>query len=91
MMSRYNYETEYYNEYDILQYFDNLLYFQEVKVTASFLGQSEDQRGCQNDENFHSCTTRRYLKRLEDKCGCLPFNIRTPEVRFYVKVESLIL
>ena len=51
-------------------------------VTDSFLGLDEDDRGCQNEEPYTNCTTRSYLRRVTQKCGCLPFALGVLEVKF---------
>ena len=48
----------------------------EIIVTDSYLGLDQDIRGCQNDEPFDNCTTRQYINKIQEECGCLPFNIR---------------
>ena len=48
----------------------------EIKVTDSFLGFDKDVRGCQNEEPYSNCTTRKYRYTILKECGCLPLNIR---------------
>ena len=55
-----------YNVYDLT----------EIKVTDSFLGLDENVRECQNEEHIENCTTRHYMDTFEDKCGCLPLNLK---------------
>ena len=45
------------------------------EVTDSFIGQDENDRGCQLEPLFN-CTTRKYLDALLYQCGCIPLNIR---------------
>ena len=45
-----------------------------IEATDSFISQDEDVRGCQLEPLFN-CTTRKYLKALLDRCGCLPLSI----------------
>ena len=48
----------------------------EIRVTESYLGFDQEDRGCQNDEPMYNCTTRHYLETLLKECECLPLNIR---------------
>ena len=54
----------------------NLDDFRQIKVTESYLGFDPITKGCQNEEPLHNCTTRQYMQRLLEKCGCLPLNLR---------------
>ena len=54
----------------------NLNVLKEIKVTDSYLGLDQRERGCQNEEPPDTCTTRKYHKTILGKCGCLPVNIR---------------
>ena len=51
----------------------------EIKVSNSFLGISEDDRGCLNDEKHKNCTTRYFVETALKLCHCLPFQIRTTD------------
>ena len=53
----------------------NLNSFKQIEVTESYMGLSQDVRGCQNVENFADCTTRNYIEDTRNKCGCLPLSI----------------
>ena len=56
----------------------------EIKVTNSFLGLSEDVRGCQNEKPRDDCITEHFIDNLLNNCGCIPFNLRlTDEVQMY--------
>ena len=55
----------------------NLNELKQINVTKSFLGMNQNKRGCQNEESLGSCRTRWYRNTMLDKCGCLPFSIRT--------------
>ena len=55
----------------------NLNILKEISVTDSFLGLDQDVRRCQNDEPYDNCTTRHYIQALKEKCGCLPFPVKT--------------
>ena len=50
-----------------------------IEATDSFISQDEDVRGCQLEPLFN-CTTRKYLKALLDRCGCLPLSINNKVV-----------
>ena len=54
----------------------NLNVLKEIKVTDSYLGLDQRERGCQNEESPDTCTTRKYHKTILGKRGCLPVNIR---------------
>ena len=43
-----------------------------------------DVRECQNEEPYTNCTTRSYLRRVTQKCGCLPFALGVLEVKFNI-------
>ena len=52
-----------------------------IEATDSFISQDEDVRGCQLEPLFN-CTTRKYLKALLDRCGCLPLSINKRNVSY---------
>ena len=52
----------------------NLNSIKEEEVTESFLGIDKAVRGCQNQENYHECTTRQYIENMKEKCSCLPLS-----------------
>ena len=54
----------------------NLNELKMIEVTDSYLGLSQDTRGCQNEEPQDRCTTRVHRETLLTQCGCLPFNMR---------------
>ena len=54
----------------------NLNTLKEIKVSDSYLGLDQDERGCQDEEPLYNCSTRHYMDALIDHCGCLPFNIK---------------
>ena len=43
-----------------------------VTGSESFLAQSEERKGCSNEE-FEVCQSRRYLLAVEQQCGCVPW------------------
>ena len=43
-----------------------------VTGSESFLAQSEERKGCSNEE-FEVCQSRRYLIAVEQQCGCVPW------------------
>ena len=43
-----------------------------VTGSESFRAQSEDRKGCGNEE-FEVCQSRRYLVAVEQQCGCVPW------------------
>ena len=47
----------------------------DIEVSDSFLGLEQDIKGCQNDEPFHNCTTKHYIEKVQNQCGCLPLNL----------------
>ena len=48
----------------------------DIEVTDSYLGMDQEIRGCQDSEPYYNCTTREYISRIKEKCGCLPINMR---------------
>ena len=52
----------------------NLNAIKEISVTESFLGLSQEAKGCQNTDTFNDCVTKNYIEKLRDKCGCLPLS-----------------
>ena len=59
----------------------NLDILKEIAVTDSFLGLSEDLRGCKlsMDYDYDNCTTEAYLEQIKLECGCLPFSLNLME------------
>ena len=56
----------------------------DIEVTDSYLGMDQEIRGCQDSEPYYNCTTREYINRIKEKCGCLPLNMRlSAEVILY--------
>ena len=43
-----------------------------VTASESFLAQSEERKGCSNEE-FEVCQSRRYLVAVQQQCGCVPW------------------
>ena len=43
-----------------------------VTGSESFLAQSEERKGCSNEE-FEVCQSRRYLVAVQQQCGCVPW------------------
>ena len=64
----------------------NLDSLKEIKVTDSYLGLDQEERGCQNEEAIDNCTSRQYHNTILGKCRCLPLNMRASH-----KVNILIL
>ena len=58
----------------------NLNILNQIDVTQSFLGLPEEVRNCQNAESYVNCTTRHYLEKLKEKCGCLPLALAQDQV-----------
>ena len=58
----------------------NLNALKEIEVTDSYLGLSQEERGCQYSEHLDSCKTRKYIDNLMDNCGCIPLNIQLPDM-----------
>ena len=50
--------------------------FEKVSVTESYLGLSEDVRHCRDsEEDYQSCVTKNYVKKITDNCNCLPLGM----------------
>ena len=54
----------------------NLNVLKEITATESYLELGVGDRGCQNEEPLHNCTTQHYIETFLDQCGCLPFYLR---------------
>ena len=54
----------------------NLDALTEIDVTESFRGLAQDSKQCQEGESFFNCTTRQYIKKVSENCGCFPLSIR---------------
>ena len=54
----------------------------DIIATAVFI--SSDQKGCSLDSK-ENCATQKYVKKVTEECGCLPFSIKTEE---YAKVRD---
>ena len=54
----------------------NINSVKELTVTDSFLGLDEEDKGCQNEEPLHNCTTRIYHDTISEHCGCQPINMK---------------
>ena len=54
----------------------NLNVVKNIKGTADFLNLDDSVKDCQL-EPYDNCTTRSYVERVTQKCGCLPLNMRT--------------
>ena len=50
----------------------NLNAVKEIKVTDDFLARADKGCGIEPREN---CTTRNYLEKVVNKCGCLPLSM----------------
>ena len=48
--------------------------FKEISVTDSFMGLSDNDRGCQNVEVQKNCTVQKYVQ-TKSKCDCLPLHL----------------
>ena len=48
---------------------------QVVEAKDSFLTLDKEVRGCQ-EESQDDCNTKKYMEELEEKCKCLPFQLR---------------
>ena len=48
--------------------------FKEISVTESFMGLSDNDRGCQSVEIQKNCTLQKYFQ-TKSKCKCLPLNL----------------
>ena len=47
----------------------------EIKVTKYFHNLNEEQKKCQEVESYENCVTRLHLQTINDKCGCVPYNL----------------
>ena len=36
---------------------------------------SAEKRNCQNEEGYEDCATREYLRRVKERCFCVPENL----------------
>ena len=54
----------------------NLNILKEIKVTEDYLGLGKNIIKCQNEESLYNCTTRVHIKTLQNKCGCIPVDLR---------------
>ena len=52
----------------------NLNVIKHINGTEDFLAQSDSEKNCQL-ESQDNCTTRSYVDRVTDKCGCLPLSM----------------
>ena len=48
----------------------------EIKVTDDYLGLDQETRKCHNKESVEECSTRKYLKMMEEICDCVPYRLR---------------
>ena len=48
--------------------------FKEISVTESFMGLSDNDRGCQNVEAQKNCTVQKYIA-IKSNCKCLPLHL----------------
>ena len=53
----------------------NLNVIKNFKGTEDFLSLSDNAKGCQL-ESFENCTTRTYVEKLIEICGCLPLSMK---------------
>ena len=54
----------------------NLDALTEIDVTESFRGLPQESKQCQEGESFFNCTTRQYIEKVLEKCGCFPLHFR---------------
>ena len=54
----------------------NLNVVKNIKGTKSFLDLSDSVKDCQT-EPYNNCTTRSYVERVTQECGCLPLSMKT--------------
>ena len=52
---------------------------EEIKATESFLGLDQEVRGCQTQESYQDCITRKYINKLLKTCDCLPLSMAVNE------------
>ena len=64
----------------------NLNAVKDIKVTDDFM--SLDEKDC-SGETYGNCTTRTYVKKVENECGCLPFSMNFNESKVTGKFEIL--
>ena len=53
----------------------NLNVIKEVKVTEDYLKLDIEERQCQTYEPLENCTTKFYMKKIMDQCGCIPWSL----------------
>ena len=46
----------------------------QIKVTNDYL--KLKNKKCQGKESYEECTTRSFLRRVEQECNCLPYRLR---------------
>ena len=68
----------------------NLNGLKEIDVKDAYLSLDQNVIRCQNHESLHSCTTKNYITTLLNRCGCLPFNLRTSKKVKSYSVEIMI-
>ena len=66
----------------------NLNAVKDIKVTDDFM--TLDQKGC-GDEAYENCTSRTYVRKVVDKCGCLPFSISFNNSKVTISLKILCL
>ena len=53
----------------------NLNAVKEIKVTESFLGLDNDIKQCQTKDSYLDCTSKHYMERVTQDCGCVPLSL----------------
>ena len=67
----------------------NLDVVKEVKVTDSFLSMDEEERGCQNKEDYQDCTTRHYIDQVKKTCKCVPLYLKINDEVIIIVCEAV--
>ena len=57
----------------------NLNNLKKISVTDSFMGFDRATRNCQETEAYDNCKTWIHVKKLRQRCGCLPLSLRLSE------------
>ena len=47
----------------------------QIKITEEFSNLRPDQQNCQTLESHQQCINHQLLVKMEEKCGCLPFEL----------------
>ena len=66
----------------------------EIKVTESFLGLDNDIKQCQTKDSYLDCTSKHYMERVTQDCGCVPLSLMISKevlVLFFVNLSDFFI